>query len=517
MTASTTPYQAPPNGWRTFLIVWSTQSVSLLGSALTQFAITIWLTTTAYPSEAQKPQLAWALSALALSFAIPTVFIAPIAGAFVDRHDRKRTMIAMDFANGLLDLAIVILIASNHLNIYSLIAVGALAATFTAFHGAAFDTSYAMLVPEEKLPRANGMMQTIWSLSGIVAPGIAATLISLPVLASRSSLPFFVNTLGKISNGAILAIGVDTITFILAAIVPIFLFIPSPKRTDLQTVTGKKVSLWADVKEGALYIWYRRSFLWLLGTFTVANFVGGTVGLMQTLIVRFQLKPDWVARGFSIETALALVGTVASVGGVVGGVAVSAWGGLKHRRVYGVLVAMIIDGFATILLGASPLLFLAAGAVFLGTAMIPVMNSHSQTIWQTQTPREKQGRVFSVRRLIAQFSWPLSTFMAGALASRFDPGHITIIYGSILVVWCVIGLFNPYLMRVEDKEWIEAQALRYIGEGLHQPQPLDGRTERLHQLLETRRNLLGEAATPERELALKQISQEIRQIGRNKL
>ena len=63
------PYQAPPNGWRTFLIVWATQSVSVLGSALTFFAITIWLTTGLYPTAAQKPQLAWALSAVALSFA----------------------------------------------------------------------------------------------------------------------------------------------------------------------------------------------------------------------------------------------------------------------------------------------------------------------------------------------------------------------------------------------------------------------------------------------------------------
>jgi DHA3 family macrolide efflux protein-like MFS transporter len=88
------------------------------------------------------------------------------------------------------------------------------------------------------------------------------------------------------------------------------------------------------------------------------------------------------------------------------------------------------------------------------------MNSHSQAIWQTQTPRELQGRVFSVRRLIAQFSWPASTFLMGALASVFDPGLIIVILGAILTIWCLIGLFNPYLMRVEDKEWIEAQAVK---------------------------------------------------------
>ena len=48
----------------------------------------------------------------------------------------------------------------------------------------------------------------------------------------------------------------------------------------------------------------------------------------------------------------------------------------------------------------------------------------------------------------------------GALASQFDPGLIVMVLGSILLVWCIVGLFNPYLRRVEDKEWIEAQAVR---------------------------------------------------------
>lgn len=457
-----TKYQAPPNGWRTFLIVWATQSISVMGSALTFFAITIWLTTTLYPDESQKSQLAWALSAVSLAFAIPTVFAAPIAGAFVDRHDRKRTMITMDVASGLLSLAIVMLIAAHVLNMYGLIVIVTLSAVFGAFHQAAFDTSYAMIVPEEKLPRANGMMQTIFALSGIVAPGLAAVLISLPALARQGKLPFLTAPLAAINDGAVLAVGLDAATFFVAAIAPVFLFIPSPKRTDLHTATGEKKSLWADVREGALYIWHRRSFLWLLGTFTVANFTGGAL-VLQPILVKFQLAPDWTARGFTLESALALLATVGSAGGVVGGFAISAWGGLTKRRVFGVLVPLIASGLAVILYGASHWLFAAAVAAFFWEGLVPIMNSHSQAIWQTQTPRELQGRVFSVRRLIAQFSWPLSTFVMGGLASRFDPGAIIITLGIILTVWCVIGLFNPYLMRVEDKEWIEAQALKNAG------------------------------------------------------
>ena len=139
--SQTSPYQAPANGWRTFLIVWGTQSVSVVGSALTGFAITIWLTTVLYPDPSQKAQLAWALSALNLSFAVPVIFGAPIAGAFVDRHDRKRTMMAMDFANGVVGLALMALLLTQSLQLWMLLILTVLYSTCGAFHSSAFDTS----------------------------------------------------------------------------------------------------------------------------------------------------------------------------------------------------------------------------------------------------------------------------------------------------------------------------------------------------------------------------------------
>ena len=100
MSGNPTVYQPPPNGWRTFLILWGTQSASVFGSAMTLFAMNIWLTQTLYPQPDQKPQLAAPLAAINLAFAIPVVFGAPLAGAWADRHDRKRTMMVTDFCNG---------------------------------------------------------------------------------------------------------------------------------------------------------------------------------------------------------------------------------------------------------------------------------------------------------------------------------------------------------------------------------------------------------------------------------
>jgi len=454
-------YQAPPNGFRTFLIVWVTQSISVFGSALTFFSLTIWLTQTLYPLPEQKPQLAAALSATALAFAVPVVFGAPIAGAWADRHDRKRTMMVMDFANGCLSLLLAALVITHTLNLPVLIILMVIAALLGSFHNSAFDTSYAMLVPEDQLPRANGMMQTIWSMSGILSPAIAAMIISIPSLARQGAIAGSMGVaLARLQNGTSLAMMVDAVTFFLASAALIFLYIPSPQRTDLRQDGGPQKSFWADVREGGLFIWHRRPMLWLLGTFTVANFVGAPLEVFMPLLLKFNLASDWVARGFTFETAMALLGSVAGIGGVVGGVFISAWGGLRRKRVYGVVVSMIVAGLAQIVFGLSPFLYLTAAMNFLMPAMIPAMNAHSQTIWQTQTPRELQGRVFAVRRVIAQFTWPLSTAMAGWLGGRFDPGRIIALLGGILVVFCIGQLFNPYLLHVEDKAMLDEMAAR---------------------------------------------------------
>lgn len=457
------PYETPPNGWRTFLIIWWTQSLSVIGSALTFFAINIWVVQVLYPRPEQKPELAIALSAMTLAFGIPTMIFAPIAGAWADRHDRKLTIILADIASGVLSMLLIALILAQTLQLWTLLIVMVLAAIANTFHDSAFDTSYAMLVPEEKLPRANGMMQTIFSLSGIFSPPLAAMIIGLPALARQGTdqIPFR-EALIPLQDGTVLAIGVDVITFLLASTTLLFLTVPSPQRADLQVEQGQaKPSIWDDIKEGARYIWRRRPMLWLLGTFTVANFVGAPLGVLEPLIVKFNLAADWTARGYTYETAIALLGSVAGLGGLIGGLTMSFWGGFKRRRVYGVLLPMILSGSAMLAIGFSPFLYLTAALIAVTVGMIPLMNAHSQSIWQTQTPRELQGRVFAVRRVIAQFTFPLGTAFAG-LAGFVNVGTLFVVLGSILVLFCVAQFFNPVLLRVEDKAYLEEYATRSV-------------------------------------------------------
>lgn len=452
-------YTPPPNGFRTFIIVWVTQSISVFGSALTFFAMTIYLTQVMYPAVEQKSELSYALTAVALAFGIPNIIAAPLAGAWADRHDRKRTMLVMDFANGLISLLMVWLISIGELDLWVLIVLIILSSIVSAFHFSAFDTSYAMLVPEKLLPRANGMMQTIWALSGILSPAIAAGILSLPSLARQNQWGGLLgNYLSNLSNGIPLNIMLDAVTFFLASAVLLFLTIPSPLRSDVIDTTGKpKTSIWADVKEGGIYIWRRKPMLWLLGTFTVINFISGAF-VLQPLLVKFTLAADWQTRGFTFETALALLGTLASVGGVAGGVIISAWGGLKKKRIFGVVVPILLFSVLFILYGLSPWLYLTGAILLLMDSLTPMMNAHSQAIWQTQTPHHLQGRVFAVRRLIAQFTWPVGNALAGWLGALINPAWVFAVLGFLGAVFCVAQLFNPQLLKVEDKQYLDQLA-----------------------------------------------------------
>jgi hypothetical protein len=74
--------------------------------------------------------------------------------------------------------------------------------------------------------------------------------------------------------------------------------------------------------------------------------------------------------------------------------------------------------------------------------------------------------VFAVRRVIAQFTWPVSTALAGVFGGMFNPGMVVAVLGSILVVFCIGQMFNPYLLRVEDRDYMESLAAQATGRQL---------------------------------------------------
>jgi hypothetical protein len=126
------------------------------------------------------------------------------------------------------------------------------------------------------------------------------------------------------------------------------------------------------------------------------------------------VAPMILLRTGNDSVSLGVVQSAGAIGGVVGGVLMSAWGGFK-RRVHGVLAGWIVSSFFLALLGVGIWVPLWAAACALSTLFAPLVNSSNQAIWQAKVAPDVQGRVFSARRLIAWMTNPISPLIAGVL------------------------------------------------------------------------------------------------------
>jgi hypothetical protein len=125
-----------------------------------------------------------------------------------------------------------------------------------------------------------------------------------------------------------------------------------------------------------------------------------------------------LSRSGGDQLILGSVQSVGAIGGVVGGLLMTAWGGPK-RRVHGVLLGWFcvgLLGVAVMGLGQTAPVWMAG--LFLCLVCGPVLNGSNQAIWQAKVPPDVQGRVFATRATIAQLAMPLGWLLAGPLADH---------------------------------------------------------------------------------------------------
>jgi MFS transporter, DHA3 family, macrolide efflux protein len=364
-------------GMRAFLIFWFGQLVSLLGTNMSRFALTIW----AWELTGQ----ATALALVAVFSFAPAVLVSPIAGAMVDRLPRKLMMMLSDAAAGLASLVIFLLYLSGNLEIWHLYVAGAFTGIFESFQFPAFSAAISTMVPKEQYGRANGLLSLAESVSAIAAPVLAGLLLAL------------------MGIGGILVIDVVTCLFAIAVLA--FITIPQPKRTTAPE--AETSNFWSEITYGFRYILSRPSLLGLQMTFLGSNFLGG-IGLIL-------VNPMVLARSNNNELALAAVQTAFGIGGVVGGLLLSTWGGPK-RRVHGVLFGFIWASLFQVWLGMGQSLWVWSAASFILMISFPIINGSNQAIWQAKVAPDVQGRVFAARRVFAQLTGPLGMALAGPLA-----------------------------------------------------------------------------------------------------
>ena len=221
----------------------------------------------------------------------------------------------------------------------------------------------------------------------------------------------------------------------------------------------------SEARFGWTYIRHRPGLLALLAYFASVNLIFGFVGVLVFPLVL----------GFADEIAMGNAFTAAGLGMVAGSILMSAWGGPK-RRIYGVLGGDIFLGLALILFGLRPSFALIVAGGVLAFFVLPIANGSSQALWQAKVEPDLQGRVFAVRRVLAQIAGPVALLMAGPLADNvFEPllqeggaladtvgnvigvgpgrgiAFLFIILGVSSIIFTIIAYLYPRLRNVEDE------------------------------------------------------------------
>jgi DHA3 family macrolide efflux protein-like MFS transporter len=361
-----------------FSIVWAGQLISVLASNMSWFALTIWAF--------EKTGSATVLGIVQISFMLPFLLISPIAGAMVDRYNRKLMMMVSDLGAVLATGGILILNAADLLEIWHLCVASVIYGLSGTFQWPAYMAAISTMIPKEQYGRANGMMSLIDTGPAVFSPMLAGAL-----------LPFI---------GLTGILVVDVVTFGLAIGALLFVYVPQPAHTE-EGQAGKG-NLMQEAVYGFKYIFARRSLLSLLLVILSLNLVQGFSGSLFAPMILLRTDNNSATLG-AAQSAFAL-------GGVVGGLVVSAWGGFK-KRIRGMLLGWSLFAFfGMVLFGLGRSLYVWIPVLFLASMTFPLTQSASNAIWQAKVAPDLQGRVFSARRLIAWLVDPIMPVIAGALA-----------------------------------------------------------------------------------------------------
>jgi MFS family permease len=450
--------EAGKNSMRTFYVIWLGQLVSTVGSGLTGFALGVGIY--------QETGSVTSFALFVFSFMLPSVLLSPVAGALVDRWPRRWVMILSDTGAGISTLAIWFLLATGNLVTWHIYIATAFNAAFSTFQWPAHSAATTMLVSKENLGRAGGMVQIGQAISQLFSPAIAGAM--------------FV-TIGL--EGVILA---DVATFLFAVLTLLVVRIPEPELSKMGE-EGKE-SFWKEMTFGWNYITARKGLLGLLLYFATINFASGMIGPLIQPMMLDRVGPDIMGYVFSFIGLGMLAGTLV----------MSVWGGPK-RRIYGILIPAFVQSALLIVLGFNvTIITFAAGGFFFLFGM-PILNGSSQALWQSKTAPDVQGRVFSVRHMIAQFTSPIAILVAGPLAEKvFQPlvseggvlasttlgrlvgigpgrgtGLLFVFMGVLSVLFTIGAFLYPRLRFVED-ELPDVEVRERVEEGEKLAVPADG-------------------------------------------
>jgi len=359
---------------RNFLLVWGGQSVSMLGSRVSYIALMWWVL--------ERTDSAAAIAMVGIAAALPSLILGPIAGACIDRLDRRRIMAAMDWVNGLIVGTAGILLSAGALRVWHVYPLTALAATAMSLHRPALQASIPNLVEKRQLARANSFYQVSRSVSGLIGLALGGVLVGL--------------------IGTAPTLWLDGATFLVAGGSLLLTTFASPRGSN-----GRGwAAILTDTAGGFRFLWGRKMLLAMLVLFGLVNFLLAPTSVLFPIMARDVL--DAGAQGYGLLSA-----AVAS-GMLFGGLLTA---GVKRFKRYGwaILVGLLAVGLLLAVFGASRSLLFSLGVLAVLGVFVAVVNVFESVVFQTHVPNELQGRVFAAQFAVCDGMQPVSLAAIGGL------------------------------------------------------------------------------------------------------
>lgn len=370
--------------FRSYILFWLGQLVSLLGSSIAGFVIIWWITL--------QTESAVYLSIASLVGFAPIVILSPLAGVLADRWNRKGLIATADLLQALTTMALIFLFLSNVVSIWLILVLLGLRGVFQAFHLPTVSAIIPTMVPKEKLSRMNGLNFLFTGAVNLVGPIAAALLLQFWSISQ--------------------ILWIDAVTFLIAIIPLLSISIPSVRKKQEQT------SFRREFGEGLAFVRNARGFLPLIILSTALNFLITPLDTLLPYFVRFD--------HFGGVEDLAFVFAFVQGGILAGGLFMSMIKGFKKKRM--IVMALFIYVFflvyAFAALTPTGLFWFMAIGGFIMLFCIPVINVLYMTIIQTVVPMEMQGRVNSVDMALSNAARPFGMIISGPIAEVIGTANL---------------------------------------------------------------------------------------------
>lgn len=368
------------------------QTVSLLGSAIVQYAI-IWYITLSTSSGIM-------LTISTLCGFLPQIFISLFAGVWIDRYDRKKLIMLSDSVIAISTLLLAVTFLMGHKYTWLLFIVLAIRSAGTGIQTPAVNAIIPQIVPQEQLMRINGIYSTLNSIMLFLSPVISGVILSLSTLETT----LFIDVIT-----AVIGVGITSTVCVL----------------PYERIGVKMSSSLDEIKKGYFYL-KKNEFIKRL--------------LFYQIIILFLLSPSafltplLVNRTFGVEVwRLTASEMTFSLGMVLGGLLITSWGGFKNKM-YTWMLAGAAYGLLMIGLGMIPEFFLYLICNMIIGITAPCYNTPITVTIQERVSPEMYGRIFSYMQIATSCVLPLGMILFGPLADIVQIQWILISNGVIIVI-----------------------------------------------------------------------------------